>query len=83
MNYPFLQENKEKYWESWLSVIPYYVGPLARGNGDFKAITGNSDQATDLGILKKLLTKQALQKTSSIMMTNYDLYLLDGKSFAC
>ena len=44
-HYPFLQENKEKIKKILTFRIPYYVGPLARGNRNFAWLTRNSDQA--------------------------------------
>ena len=65
-HYPFLKENKEKIEKILTFRIPYYVGPLARGNGDFAWLTRNSDQASS--------AEDFINK-----MTNYDLYLPEEK----
>ncbi|WP_117099786.1 type II CRISPR RNA-guided endonuclease Cas9, partial [Klebsiella pneumoniae] len=43
--YSFLKENKDKIEQILTFRIPYYVGPLARGNRDFAWLTRNSDEA--------------------------------------
>ena len=43
--YSFLKENKDKIEQILTFRIPYYVGPLARGNSDFAWLTRNSDEA--------------------------------------
>ncbi|ORO77841.1 type II CRISPR RNA-guided endonuclease Cas9 [Streptococcus oralis] len=78
-HYPFLKENKEKIEKILTFRIPYYVGPLARGNRDFAWLTRNSDQAIRPWNFEEIVDKANSAETFINKMTNYDLYLPEEK----
>lgn len=78
-HYPFLKENKEKIEKILTFRIPYYVGPLARGNGDFAWLTRNSDQAIRPWNFEEIVDKASSAEAFINKMTNYDLYLPEEK----
>ncbi|KEQ48882.1 type II CRISPR RNA-guided endonuclease Cas9 [Streptococcus oralis] len=78
-HYPFLKENKEKIEKILTFRIPYYVGPLARGNRDFAWLTRNSDQAIRPWNFEKIVDKASSAEDFINKMTNYDLYLPEEK----
>ena len=78
-HYPFLQENKEKIEKILTFRIPYYVGPLARGNGDFAWLTRNSDQAIRPWNFEEIVDQASSAEEFINKMTNYDLYLPEEK----
>ena len=78
-HYPFLKENKEKIEKILTFRIPYYVGPLARGNRDFAWLTRNSDQAIRPWNFEEIVDKASSAETFINKMTNYDLYLPEEK----
>ena len=78
-HYPFLQENKEKIEKILTFRIPYYVGPLARDNGDFAWLTRNSDQAIRPWNFEEIVDQASSAEDFINKMTNYDLYLPEEK----
>ena len=78
-HYPFLQENKKKIEKILTFRIPYYVGPLARGNGDFAWLTRNSDQAIRPWNFEEIVDQASSAEDFINKMTNYDLYLPEEK----
>lgn len=78
-HYPFLKENREKIEKILTFRIPYYVGPLARGNGDFAWLTRNSDQAIRPWNFEEIVDKASSAESFINKMTNYDLYLPEEK----
>lgn len=78
-HYPFLKDNKEKIEEILTFRIPYYVGPLARGNRDFAWLTRNSDQAIRPWNFEEIVDKASSAEEFINKMTNYDLYLPEEK----
>lgn len=78
-HYPFLKDNKEKIEEILTFRIPYYVGPLARGNHDFAWLTRNSDEAIRPWNLEEIVDKASSAEDFINKMTNYDLYLPEEK----
>ena len=78
-HYPFLKENKEKIEKILTFRIPYYVGPLARGNRDFAWLTRNSDQAIRPWNFEEVVDKVSSAEDFINKMTNYDLYLPEEK----
>lgn len=78
-HYPFLQENKEKIEKILTFRIPYYVGPLARGNGDFAWLTRNSYQAIRPWNFEEIVDQASSAEDFINKMTNYDLYLPEEK----
>ena len=60
--YPFLAKNKERIEKILTFRIPYYVGPLARGNSDFAWSIRKRNEKLHLGILRTLLTKNLRQR---------------------
>ena len=77
--YPFLKENKEKIEQILIFRIPYYVGPLARGNNDFAWLTRNSDVAIRPWNFEETVDKASSAEDFIHRMTNYDLYLPEEK----
>ena len=78
-HYPFLKENREKIEKILAFRIPYYVGPLARGNRDFAWLTRNSDQAIRPWNFEEIVDKASSAEDFINKMTNYDLYLPEEK----
>lgn len=78
-HYPFLKENREKIEKILTFRIPYYVGPLARGNRDFAWLTLNSDQAIRPWNFEEIVDKASSAEDFINKMTNYDLYLPEEK----
>ena len=78
-HYPFLKDNKEKIEKILTFRIPYYVGPLARGNRDFAWLTRNSDQAIRPWNFEEIVDKSSSAEEFINKMTNYDLYLPEEK----
>ena len=78
-HYPFLKENREKIEKILTFRIPYYVGPLARGNRDFAWLTRNSDQAIRPWNFEEIVDKASSAEAFINKMTNYDLYLPEEK----
>ena len=78
-HYPFLKENKEKIEKILTFRIPYYVGPLARGNRDFAWLTRNSDQGIRPWNFEEIVDKASSAEDFINKMTNYDLYLPEEK----
>ena len=77
--YPFLKDNKEKIEKILTFRIPYYVGPLARGNRDFAWLTRNSGQAIRPWNFEEIVDKASSAEDFINKMTNYDLYLPEEK----
>ena len=78
-HYPFLQENKEKIEKILTFRIPYYVGPLARGNRDFAWLTRNSDEEIRPWNFEEIVDQASSAENFINKMTNYDLYLPEEK----
>ena len=78
-HYPFLKENREKIEKILTFRIPYYVGPLARGNRDFAWLTRNSDEAIRPWNFEEIVDKESSAEEFINKMTNYDLYLPEEK----
>lgn len=78
-HYPFLKKNREKIEKILTFRIPYYVGPLARGNSDFAWLTRNSDEAIRPWNFEEIVDKGSSAEDFIHRMTNYDLYLPEEK----
>ena len=78
-HYPFLKKNREKIEKILTFRIPYYVGPLARGNRDFAWLTRNSDQAIRPWNFEEIVDQASSAEDFINKMTNYDLYLPEEK----
>ena len=78
-HYPFLKENREKIEKILTFRIPYYVGPLARGNRDFAWLTRNSDEPIRPWNFEEVVDKASSAEDFINKMTNYDLYLPEEK----
>lgn len=78
-HYPFLKANREKIEKILTFRIPYYVGPLARGNRDFAWLTRNSDEAIRPWNFEEVVDKATSAEEFINKMTNYDLYLPEEK----
>ena len=77
--YSFLKENKDKIEQILTFRIPYYVGPLARGNSDFAWLTRDSDEAIRPWNFEEMVDKASSAEYFIHRMTNYDLYLPEEK----
>ncbi|WP_159721060.1 type II CRISPR RNA-guided endonuclease Cas9 [Streptococcus halichoeri] len=73
--YPFLKENREKIEKILTFRIPYYVGPLARGNSRFAWMTRKSEEAITPWNFEEVVDKGASAKSFIERMTNVDEYL--------
>ena len=78
-HYPFLKENREKIEKILTFRIPYYVGPLARGNRDFAWLTRNSDEEIRPWNFEEIVDQASSAEDFINKMTNYDLYLPEEK----
>ena len=78
-HYPFLKENREKIEKILAFRIPYYVGPLARGNRDFAWLTRNSDEEIRPWNFEEIVDQASSAEDFINKMTNYDLYLPEEK----
>lgn len=78
-HYPFLKENREKIETILTFRIPYYVGPLARGNRNFAWLTRNSDQTIRPWNFEEIVDQASSAEEFINKMTNYDLYLPEEK----
>ena len=78
-HYPFLKENKEKIEKILTFRIPYYVGPLARGNRDFAWLTRTSDEEIRPWNFEEIVDQASSAEDFINKMTNYDLYLPEEK----
>ncbi|GEM04251.1 CRISPR-associated endonuclease Cas9 [Halolactibacillus miurensis] len=77
--YPFLLDNKEKI-ESLLTFrIPYYVGPLAKGQSEFAWIEREGGEAVRPWNIKNEVNLVGSAEKFIEKMTNSDTYLPDEK----
>lgn len=77
--YPFLLENLDKIESILTFRIPYYVGPLARGNSDFAWIERKSDDKIRPWNFEQLVDLSASAKAFIERMTVRDTYLPEKK----
>lgn len=73
--YPFLEENAEKVEQILTFRIPYYVGPLARGNSDFAWIVRKSNEQIRPWNFEDVIDLSSSAEGFIHRMTNRDLYL--------
>lgn len=73
--YPFLKENREKIEKILTFRIPYYVGPLARGNSRFAWMTRKSEEAITPWNFEDVVDKGTSAQLFIERMTNVDEYL--------
>lgn len=77
--YPFLAKNKEKIEKILSFRIPYYVGPLARGNSDFAwSIRKRNEKITPWNF-EDVIDKESSAEAFINRMTSFDLYLPEEK----
>lgn len=77
--YPFLAKNKEKIEKILTFRIPYYVGPLARGNSDFAwSIRKRNEKITPWNF-EDVIDKESSAEAFINRMTSFDLYLPEDK----
>ena len=74
-HYPFLADIKDKLEKLLTFRIPYYVGPLARGNSEFAWMVRKNDQAITPWNFDEVVDKEASAEAFIYRMTNNDLYL--------
>lgn len=77
--YPFLEENQDKIEKILTFRIPYYVGPLARGNSEFAWLNRKSDEKIRPWNFDEIVDKETSAENFITRMTNYDQYLPDQK----
>ena len=77
--YPFLKENREKIEKILTFRIPYYVGPLARGNSRFAWLTRKSEEAITPWNFEEVVDKGASAQSFIERMTNFDEQLPNKK----
>lgn len=77
--YPFLKENAEKIQQILTFRIPYYVGPLARGNSRFAWASFNSKEKITPWNFDDVIDKSTSAQAFIERMTNNDIYLPDEK----
>ena len=77
--YPFLAKNKERIEKILTFRIPYYVGPLARGNSDFAwSIRKRNEKITPWNF-EDVIDKESSAEAFINRMTSSDLYLPEEK----
>ena len=77
--YPFLSEKEDEIKSILTFKIPYYVGPLARGNSNFSWLVRNNDEkVTTLNMNDVLNIEESASKFIE-RMTNNDMYLPQQK----
>lgn len=77
--YPFLIKNKERIEKILTFRIPYYVGPLARGNSDFAwSIRKRNEKITPWNF-EDIIDKESSAEAFINRMTSFDLYLPEEK----
>ncbi|CAN2924208.1 type II CRISPR RNA-guided endonuclease Cas9 [Streptococcus dysgalactiae] len=77
--YPFLKDNREKIEKILTFRIPYYVGPLARGNSRFAWMTRKSEETITPWNFEEVVDKGASAQSFIERMTNFDEYLPSEK----
>lgn len=77
--YPFLAENQDRIEKILTFRIPYYVGPLARGNSDFAWLSRKSNEKITPWNFDDIVDKESSAEAFINRMTNHDLYLPDQK----
>nr|QOK36257.1 dxCas9-VPR [Cloning vector pMM7-9-1] len=77
--YPFLKDNREKIEKILTFRIPYYVGPLARGNSRFAWMTRKSEETITPWNFEKVVDKGASAQSFIERMTNFDKNLPNEK----
>ncbi|SUN49746.1 CRISPR-associated protein, Csn1 family [Streptococcus dysgalactiae subsp. dysgalactiae] len=77
--YPFLKDNLEKIEKILTFRIPYYVGPLARGNSRFAWMTRKSEETITPWNFEEVVDKGASAQSFIERMTNFDEYLPSEK----
>lgn len=73
--YPFLKENAGKIQQILTFRIPYFVGPLARGNSRFAWATYHSNEKITPWNFDEIIDKSTSAQDFIERMTNNDLYL--------
>ena len=77
--YPFLAKNKERIEKILTFRIPYYVGPLARGNSDFAWSIRKRDEKITPWNFEDVIDKESSAEAFINRMTSFDLYLPEEK----
>lgn len=73
--YSFLKNEKAKIEKILTFRIPYYVGPLAKGNSDFAWISRKSDEKITPWNFDEVVDKEKSAIDFIQRMTNFDTYL--------
>jgi CRISPR-associated endonuclease Csn1 len=73
--YPFLRENYAKIKALLTFRVPYYVGPLAKGNSEFAWATRKSDEKIKPWNLEEIIDLSQSATDFIERMTNNDMYL--------
>lgn len=77
--YPFLKDNREKIEKILTFRIPYYVGPLARGNSRFAWMTRKSEETITPWNFEEVVDKGASAQSFIERMTAFDKNLPNEK----
>ena len=77
--YPFLKNERDKIEKILTFRIPYYVGPLAKGNSDFAWVSRKNDEKITPWNFDKVVDKEKSAIDFIQRMTNFDTYLLTEK----
>ena len=77
--YPFLAENQDKIEKILTFRIPYYVGPLARGNSEFAWLNRKSDEKIRPWNFDDIVDRETSAENFITRMTSYDQYLPNQK----
>lgn len=77
--YPFLAENQEKIEKILTFRIPYYVGPLAKGNSKFAWVTRKNEPKIRPWNFSEMVDEGKSATAFIERMTNYDSYLPQEK----
>lgn len=77
--YPFLLEKEEEIKNILTFKIPYYIGPLAKGNSDFAWLIRNSNDKITSSNINEVLDIEKSASRFIERMTNNDMYLPEEK----
>lgn len=79
VHYPFLTESKEKIINLLTFRIPYFIGPLARGNSQFSWLVRKSEDKITPENIEKIVDFSQSATEFIERMTSNDLYLPQEK----
>lgn len=77
--YPFLKDKKSRIEKIFTFRIPYFVGPLAKGNSSFAWVKRHSEEPIRPWNFEEVVDQEASAKIFIERMTNFDTYLPEEK----